>query len=130
MRLYTYLVLVAESNSYHLTHDFQGSGKVFAFYSAVMFWWSIYPFAANVKLTFLAYLWFLPAFSWDESYFWQAFYRKVILEIFKETAYSRSSRPEVFGLTILAKKFIFEIWLGSEFARDKSVRVYFFLNFC
>ena len=32
-------------------------------------------------------------------------------------------------LTILAKKFILEIWIGSKFACDKRVRVFFFWTF-
>ena len=32
-------------------------------------------------------------------------------------------------LTILAKKFIIEIWIGSEFACDKKVRVFFVWTF-
>ena len=33
-------------------------------------------------------------------------------------------------LPILGKNFILEIWIGSKFACDKRVRVFFFLNIC
>ena len=32
-------------------------------------------------------------------------------------------------LTILAKKFILDIWISSEFARDQRVRLFFFWTF-
>ena len=32
-------------------------------------------------------------------------------------------------LTILAKKFILEIWIGSKFPRNQRVRVFFFWTF-